>query len=56
MANAIAAANINHNLVTEEFWTCGRYNTANGELLEYSCASPAGIGGENRCGDEGPWS
>ena len=50
-------SNINHNLVTEEFWTCGRYNTVNDEVLEYFWGqSQRGSGERTAAAAEGPWS
>ena len=51
--NTLLLAYINHNLVTEESWTCGRYNTVNGEVSEYLLPVQRGSG-ENRCGSRGP--
>jgi hypothetical protein len=56
VAAAIGPANINHNLVTEELWTCGRYNTVNDEVLEYLWLVSAGIGDRTAAAAEGPWS
>jgi hypothetical protein len=57
MAEAIGPANIGLNLATEEFRTCCRNNTVNGEVLEYLCPVSAGISGESTAAAaEGPWS
>jgi hypothetical protein len=57
MADAIGPANIRLNLATEEFRTCGRNNTVDGEVLEYLWPVSAGISGESTAAAaEGPWS